>query len=157
MLYFSLFCSDGLVAINKPYGVGLQKKGIPGNDESLFAVEDVLPELSQALSLKSLKPAKLTERFTSGISLLTSSDSAANEKIRKCYKINETLHMHTYTYWAVTLGEPIPSKHQGKVGLAWVTNKDIEGKLVSVASEICTISVQCCTVYTALFVSAQDP
>ena len=122
-----------MIAINKPYGVGLQKRGKPGDNESLFVIEDALPELSEALNVKPLKPAKMTERFTSGISLFTCSDTTADQRIKKCYKINETLNTHTFTYWAVTLGEPIPSKKQEKVGLAWVTNKDIDGKLVSIA------------------------
>jgi hypothetical protein len=66
------FNSDGLIAINKPFGVLLMKNGLTtGHSESLFSQQSTDFSGIQTQCRKIL-PAKLVERFSRGISLFAS-------------------------------------------------------------------------------------
>ena len=64
------FNSDGLIAINKPFGVPLMKNGLTtGHSESLFSRQSTDFSGIQTQCRKIL-PAKLVERFSRGIFLI---------------------------------------------------------------------------------------
>ena len=126
-----IFKLDGIIAINKPYGVPLKHLDAVGADECLFSIEDCLADMREILQCGPIKPVKFTERFTSGVSLLTYSDAAA-EKIKKCYKINQSRKLPTFSYWAITMGSPIPEQLAlQEVGLTWLAVKDTDTRVVS--------------------------
>jgi len=70
------FNSDGLIAINKPFGVPRMKNGLTtGHSESLFSIDKALFPLASKLNVEQILPAKLVERFSIGISLFTSKEN----------------------------------------------------------------------------------
>ena len=121
--------ADGLIAINKPYGVALQSRDGAGGG-SPFSLADALPALENTLKCGKISPAKITERFTSGVSLFTT-DQHAVDRIRKSYEVNHSLKILPMKYWAVTLGTPQPQESQVKVALSWITHQNDERKSVS--------------------------
>ncbi len=122
--------SDGLIAINKPFGVPLQKlNGLAGPNESLFSIEEALIPLASLLQVEKILPAKMTERFSSGVSLFASEEKVI-EKIRRTYNINKANKVHTFKYLAVTIGEPKPSASRETVGIGSFEHKDVARKLV---------------------------
>lgn len=122
--------SDGLIAINKPFGVPLMKTGLTtGHSESLFSIEEALIPLASKLNIEKLLPAKLVERFSSGISLFSCQEKVV-DKIQQCYISNKREKIHTFKYLAVTIGEPKPSASKGTVGMGLFEHKDLTRKLV---------------------------
>jgi len=91
---------SGLVVLNKPYG--LPRK--PSND-SLYALEPVLPILSDKLGVKSLNIVKCTERFTSGITLLGTS-SETSEKYHKALRRSAADRILPTSHLAIVKGSP---------------------------------------------------
>merc|ERR1712071_145039 len=124
-----IYNQDGIIAINKPYGVPVQKKSqVFGENESLFSIEEALKDLAGILGHERIVPAKVTERFTSGISLLTYHE-AGSSKIRKCFINNRSMQIPAYKYVAVTVGELQAMKYRDTVGLGWLTHSDYPGKV----------------------------
>lgn len=121
----TIVIADGLVAINKPYGLGVHKSTSAAEGESPFCMDDIMEELGWRLGHSAaLQPIKFTERFTSGVSLLTTSDETA-ARVRRCYAVNESLKLPTFAYWAVTLGQPAPDERAlHRSGLSWVSSRD---------------------------------
>ena len=86
IIYFN---SDGLIAINKPFGVPLMKNGLTtGHSESLFSIDEALIPLASKLKVEKILPAKLVERFSSGISLFASQEKVV-DKIQQSYISNK--------------------------------------------------------------------
>ena len=67
--------TDGLVAINKPYGIPL-RKALAGTTDNSYSIEESLDGLASALKVGRLVPLKITERYTSGVSIFTSAADA---------------------------------------------------------------------------------
>ena len=127
MIYFN---SDGLIAINKPFGVPLMKNGLTtGHSESLFSIDEALIPLASKLNVEKILPAKLVERFSSGISLFASQEKVV-DKIQQSYISNKIKKIHTFKYLAVTVGEPKPSAFKGIVGMGLFEHKELTKKLV---------------------------
>lgn len=121
---------DGLIAINKPYGVPLQKKdSTTGANECLFSLEEALVPLASLLEVEKLLPARMTERFSSGVSLFASQEKVV-EKIKRSYILNKIQNISTFKYLAITVGEPKPSAGEGTIGMGSFEHKDYLGKLV---------------------------
>jgi len=91
---------SGLVVLNKPYG--LPRKP---SDDSLYALESVLPLLSDRLEVKSLQIVKCTERFTSGITLLGTSN-ITSEKFHKAMRRCVTDRILPSSHLAIVKGSP---------------------------------------------------
>ena len=122
--------SDGLIAINKPFGIPLQKSGLAGPNESLFSLEEALIPLASLLKVDKILPAKMTERFSSGVSLFASEDKVM-ERIQRSYNVNRTKRILTYKYLAVTIGEPQPAAGKATVGMGFFEHKDVTRKMVN--------------------------
>lgn len=121
---------DGLIAINKPYGVPLQKQGLTiGRNDCPFSLEEALIPLALLLQVEKLWPVKMAERFSSGVSIFTSKEKMV-EKIRHSYVLNKARGISTFKYLAITVGEPKPSTGKGTVGMGSFEHKDFVGKLV---------------------------
>ncbi|XP_057373214.1 mitochondrial mRNA pseudouridine synthase RPUSD3-like [Daphnia carinata] len=130
-----IYNKDGLIAINKPYGVPLLKNGlIKGSNESLFSIEEALTPLASLLNVEKLLPAKMVERFASGISLFASKEKVI-DKIRQSYINNKSKKIYTFKYLAVTIGEPKPSSSRGTVGMGFFEHQDIEKKLLAIMKD----------------------
>eukprot|EP00088_Acartia_fossae_P003673 TRINITY_DN11572_c0_g1_i2.p2 TRINITY_DN11572_c0_g1~~TRINITY_DN11572_c0_g1_i2.p2 ORF type:complete len:413 (-),score=57.59 TRINITY_DN11572_c0_g1_i2:265-1503(-) len=77
ILYYNPDDKNGLVGINKPYGLPVH----PSKDTE-FNLVSCIPAIANHLELDHLELIKSTERYTSGITLLASSKDAL-EKIQK--------------------------------------------------------------------------
>ena len=109
----------------------LQKQNqVFGKFESLFSIEEALNDLAAALGYDKLLPVKTTERFTSGVSLFSSTE-AATSKIRKCFANNRSTQVPTYKFLAITIGELQQMNCPDTVSLGWLTDPDYLGKVVT--------------------------
>ncbi|KAK4011256.1 hypothetical protein OUZ56_020369 [Daphnia magna] len=130
-----IYNKDGLIAINKPYGVPLLKDGlIKGPNEMMFSIEEALTPLASLLNVEKLLPAKMVEKFASGVSLFASQEKMV-DKIRQSYITNKAKKIHTFKYLAVTIGEPKPSSSRGTVGMGFFEHQGIEGKLLAIMKD----------------------
>ena len=121
---------DGLLAINKPYGVPLRKmEQTAGPNESLFALEEALDDLATLFKIDKLLPAKVTERFVSGVSLFITCDKV-KEKIDSSFRVNYSEKILSSKYLAVTLYEPKPASIKETVGVGFITHPSLTGRLV---------------------------
>lgn len=100
-----------MIAINKPYGVPLKKSEQADCDSKhqQYSIEDALVPLASLLNVKTLIPAKMTERFSSGVSLLASQEEIIS-KIIHSYNVNKSKKIQTFKYLALTIGEPKPKE-----------------------------------------------
>ena len=132
MLILRLLFPDGLVAINKPYGVSLQKleEAVIGPNQSPFAVEDVLRDLAALLQVDNLEPVKFAERYTTGVTLFASRDGI-KEKIKGAMMKNRSMKIPPMKYLAVTLYQPQPLSITETVGFGSFSHQDYPGKLVN--------------------------
>nr|XP_050864078.1 pseudouridylate synthase RPUSD4, mitochondrial-like [Vespula vulgaris] len=110
-----IYNEDGLVAINKPYGISARKLLIANktysNTYSMvpngvdYTLDDSLQFLAEKLGYTKLIIVKTPEKFMSGVTLL-----AANEKlqdaIRTSYQRAIGMQLLNKTYWIVTLRVP---------------------------------------------------
>ncbi|XP_008544089.1 mitochondrial mRNA pseudouridine synthase RPUSD3 [Microplitis demolitor] len=121
-----IYNKDGLVAINKPYGIssrtlGEEKKGknaiISGIfNEKKYVLTDALPLIANALGYESLVIAKTPEKYTSGIVLLSASDKVT-EAVAKSLRVAEGKRIIPRTYWTVTRRVPIFPSGERRVAM----------------------------------------
>ncbi|XP_045133597.1 mitochondrial mRNA pseudouridine synthase RPUSD3-like isoform X2 [Portunus trituberculatus] len=124
-----VYNNDGLIALNKPYGVGMTKldrskaTGPHTTVETLNmgitlphvpAMSQVLPFLKEQYAADHLEIVKSTERWSSGLMLLSTS-SKLTEKIQKCLRRCKAMSQPAMTYRAITVGLPSPASIATKV------------------------------------------
>lgn len=120
---------DGLVIVNKPYGVGvtppnrnkylsesyLQNTAVLG--ETIETLSDALPYVAEELGYRALIPIKTPGRYASGITVL-SADESVTKKVRKSLIYSKEKDKVIYNYWLVVIGEPQPDTGSEKIGIA---------------------------------------
>ncbi|XP_015112840.1 mitochondrial mRNA pseudouridine synthase RPUSD3 [Diachasma alloeum] len=116
-----IYNKDGLVAINKPYGISAQTltgdeglvnklpSGIP--NEVDYTVKDALPIIARRLGYESLRIIKTPEKFTSGVTLLGASEKIETA-VAKSLRIAEGARILSRTFWTVT--RDVPRKLEGE-------------------------------------------
>lgn len=101
-----------------------------GPNESLFALEEALDGLANIFKTDKLLPAKITERFVSGVSLFITCDTV-REKIDFSSRVNHSEKILSSKYLAVTLYEPKPASIKETVGVGFITHPSLPGRLVT--------------------------
>ncbi|XP_043256990.1 mitochondrial RNA pseudouridine synthase RPUSD4-like [Colletes gigas] len=108
---------DGLVALNKPYGVSHQRihNEIGASDIPNFVdytLEDALPHIAKQLNYSNLIVVKKPEKYMTGITLLAA-DSKIVDNVKLALRRGNN---YTSTYWALTIR--VPNKLWGEEHLA---------------------------------------
>lgn len=113
-----LYQDDKIVAIEKPWGVGIHrphptiKKQTEYLMEALsfgdprFCIDDALPFLQDNMRVKNLRTVRPLDRFESGIVLLAK-DEDGERAIAKSWKRAKTLAKPHLKYWCITKGYPV--------------------------------------------------
>lgn len=126
-----IYNKDGLLILNKPYGVGLSHsptsaqhsrltdKVIVG--QSQYYLTEALPHIAENLGCSNLTVLKMPERYTSGVTLLSSCNKVM-DKVRACMKKASGRLQLCAHYWAVVIGNPQPDSAFQKVGLTLEEN-----------------------------------
>ncbi|XP_076177829.1 pseudouridylate synthase RPUSD4, mitochondrial isoform X2 [Ptiloglossa arizonensis] len=114
-----IYNKDGLVVLNKPYGISHEKGKYketsfyhPICNSVNYTLEDALPYIAEQLKYSKLTVVKKPEKYMSGITLLAK-DSNVQEKIQLALRRGNNF---TSTYWIVTCR--VPNKLKGKEHLA---------------------------------------
>ncbi|XP_003707989.1 pseudouridylate synthase RPUSD4, mitochondrial [Megachile rotundata] len=108
-----IFNEDGLVALNKPYGikrdgVKVSAYGVPNAVN--YTLTEAVPYISKHLGYPNLAIIKCPEMYMSGVTLL-----ATNEKIQRAVEVSVIQNKYlSYKYWVVTCGKPkqLEGKHR---------------------------------------------
>lgn len=109
-----IYNKDGLIAINKSYGVPVYKikenklfqaMNMPFTGSSTFSIEESLPLLKDLLQVEKLYLVKSTERYSSGILLLCSNEKVM-ENVRKAFRRAKAKNEPYLIYWALIKGCP---------------------------------------------------
>ncbi|KMQ97959.1 rna pseudouridylate synthase domain-containing protein 4-like protein [Lasius niger] len=127
-----LYNADGIVAINKPYGIPIYNKA--GNtDSSLkichkivgavdYAINDSLPYLAKELDVPVLIPCMGSEKYMTGVYVFGINDDACKQidEARRRFQIGKYRK-----YWAVTIR--VPNEIKGKYHLGMTLQKSSLG------------------------------
>lgn len=128
-----IFNKDGLVAINKPYGIrrgeGNHPYGIPNAVK--YTLEDAVPYISKQLGYPSLTIFKCPEIYMSGVTLLT-----ANTKVERAVQVSIIRNNFlSPKYWVVTRDGPTELEGKHRLAMKIIRRPDCErGKAVIVTS-----------------------
>lgn len=126
-----IYHSDGIIAINKPYGISIIQQKVNANQPQQlthkivgavnYSIQDVLPYLAKELDVPILIPCFGSERYTSGVYVF-----GINDKV--CQQI-ETARQRTLgksrKYWLVTIR--VPNEIKGNYRLAMILKKSVLG------------------------------
>ncbi|KYN28389.1 PREDICTED: RNA pseudouridylate synthase domain-containing protein 4-like [Trachymyrmex cornetzi] len=125
-----IYNSDGIIAINKPYGIPLYSKSDVNSRLHLYhkiagaanySINDVLPYLAKELDVPMLIPSFGAEKYTSGVYIF-----GINEKV--CYQLDLSRRRNQgryKKYWVVTTR--VPNEIKGKHHLAMILKKSALG------------------------------
>ncbi|KAK7866657.1 hypothetical protein R5R35_000273 [Gryllus longicercus] len=120
---------DGLVVLNKPHGIGKEEPIINKSrierekrlrtaivGEKDFYLNEILPLLAHKLGYEHLETVKIPERYTSGVSVLSSSQELTNH-VKNCIQKGKNQGKILDTYHVVCVGTPSPISYKGKVAI----------------------------------------
>ncbi|XP_015601102.1 mitochondrial mRNA pseudouridine synthase RPUSD3 [Cephus cinctus] len=120
-----LYCHDGLVALNKPYGISgrtvFDKDGSKLKSENdipnsvNYTLTDAIPHIKRTLGYSSLEPIKIPEKYTSGVALFAVNEEI-KQKVMKCFREAQSIKVIPRTYWVVT--RYMPKEQEGHKHLA---------------------------------------
>ncbi|XP_031846941.1 pseudouridylate synthase RPUSD4, mitochondrial [Nomia melanderi] len=106
-----IYNKDGLVAINKPYGISVDRVNVQKVVHRIannvkYTIYDALPHIAKQLNFSGLTIIRKPEKYMTGIMLL-----AANPTVIR--KVNHALGRNTNakTYWVITTA--IPNQTEG--------------------------------------------
>ncbi|XP_070163935.1 pseudouridylate synthase RPUSD4, mitochondrial [Polyergus mexicanus] len=127
-----IYNTDGIVAINKPYGISIHNKNKNGNlsiknchkivDAVNYSVHDVLPYLARELDVPTLIPCMGSEKYMTGLYVFGINDDACQhiEKARRRFQMGKYKK-----YWAITTR--VPNDIKGKYHLGMILQKSSLG------------------------------
>ncbi|XP_076333664.1 mitochondrial mRNA pseudouridine synthase RPUSD3-like isoform X2 [Tachypleus tridentatus] len=126
-----VYNNDGLLVVNKPYGVPIYKHNYQTHEkkntitqtvlgsaqvECPYVLEDALDALKSYSQYPDLKIVKSAERYMSGIVLLAATENVA-KKIEKAIRSSKTRKQPFMNYWAITKGYPDSLMSEERVGI----------------------------------------
>lgn len=93
---------SGLVALNKPAGIPIKPL-----EDSQFSLDGAIPLIAKELGVERLHRVRAPERYSSGLTLLSASDSGLN-RIKRCLRRHDSADATTLkdVYLALTNGFP---------------------------------------------------
>lgn len=112
-----VYNKDGLVVLNKPYGVRRTldtstinvRNNVPNGID--YTLNDALPYIAKQLNYLNLTIIRCPEMYMSGITLL-----AANERVHNAIELAYVRsHFQVNTYWIITVG--VPKQLQGQINM----------------------------------------
>ncbi|XP_076635911.1 pseudouridylate synthase RPUSD4, mitochondrial [Colletes latitarsis] len=112
-----IYNKDGLVVLNKPYGIihqRIHEETISSNIPNFvdYTLEDALPHIAKQLNYSNLIVVKKPEKYMTGITLLAR-DSKIQDNIKLALRRGNNF---TSTYWAITIR--VPNTLRGEEHLA---------------------------------------
>lgn len=127
-----IYNRDGLVVLNKPYGIGLSPPPIVTSQHSKYTdkildgqrqyyLMEAVPHVAGNLGYKNLTVLKIPERYASGVTVLSSCEKVV-DKIKTCLKKASGHQQLCAHYWTVVIGNPQPNSAFVKVGLTFKEN-----------------------------------
>ncbi|TGZ49337.1 pseudouridylate synthase RPUSD4, mitochondrial [Temnothorax longispinosus] len=126
-----IYNEDGIIAINKPYGISMLNS-MPKTNRRLqlthkivgavnYSVQDTLPYLAKELDVPILIPCLGAEKYMSGVYVF-----GINDKVCRQIEIARNRTAGKYKrYWAVTIR--VPNEIKGKYHLAMILKKSTLG------------------------------
>ncbi|PNF34885.1 hypothetical protein B7P43_G01411 [Cryptotermes secundus] len=131
-----IYNKDGLLVLNKPYGIGLSPSPTPSAQhsrhtdkmivgQSQYYLTEALPHIAGNLGYNSLTVLKIPERYTSGVTVLSSCNKVM-DKVRTCMKKASGRLQSCAYYWAVVIGNPQTDSAIQKLGLTFKENPTID-------------------------------
>ena len=111
---------SGLIAINKPFGLGL----LPGDNKDI-SLTCALPELASALEVQNLSVIKSSGKFISGCTLLNAGSEKTHKHVSNCINRHQANKQLGTKYLAITNGIPRTS---GKLETVDVSLEKIKTK-----------------------------
>ncbi|KAG8225385.1 hypothetical protein J437_LFUL016810 [Ladona fulva] len=135
LLRNTIYNENGLIALNKPYGLGIQPPSklrdtrittaIPNSEN--YTIAEVLPLLGNNYGVDRLMIVKSPEKYSSGITLLATSNEVF-EKVVKCKRRDLASVRLTSKYLAVVVGQPKVSLKNETVNYLLVKSPDGKSK-----------------------------
>lgn len=128
-----IYNEDGLIILNKPYGLKKEGKEEYRNNLQIarhpsvsnihhLSFAEVLTPLSENLSVDQLNLVKLPDRYISGVSIATSKE-IATRRIANCLKNPK---LKPYTFLALCIGVPAVEEDTIKIGVTFKTKNDMK-------------------------------
>ncbi|CAK9805915.1 Pseudouridylate synthase RPUSD4, mitochondrial [Anthophora quadrimaculata] len=119
-----IYNKDGLLVLNKPYGIPrgngnneFNKTNYVSNSVH-YTLEDALPYICSQLKYPQLTISKCPEKYMSGITLLAT-DAKVLHAIELAYTRS---YFFGNTYWVVTVGVPSVPSHSYRLALKLISN-----------------------------------
>ncbi|KAK2587123.1 hypothetical protein KPH14_002885 [Odynerus spinipes] len=106
-----IYNKDGLVAINKPYGISAKQPNINENADKVYSkvpnaadytLSDSIPYIAKKLGYPELVVVKAPEKFMSGVTLLAA-NVTTQEAIQSSYVKAIGMNLLNKVYWIVTI------------------------------------------------------
>ncbi|XP_076751731.1 pseudouridylate synthase RPUSD4, mitochondrial [Xylocopa sonorina] len=129
-----IYNKDGLVALNKPYGIRCSRvqsdkntyNNIPNGVN--YTLEDVLPYICDRLNYQNLKIVRCPELYMSGVTLL-----AANANIQNAVSLAYIRsHFFANTYWIITIGVPRELRGQHRLAIKLISKPPLKHKKATI-------------------------
>ena len=132
-----IYNKDGLVVLNKPYGIRrksldtsiihVQSK-VPNSVD--YTLDDALPYIAKQLNYLNLTIVKCPEIYMSGITLL-----AANEHVHRAIELAYARsHFQANTYWIVTVGISKQLEGQIRLGMKPISDPQFKHRKIILTS-----------------------
>ncbi|KZC10958.1 PREDICTED: ribosomal large subunit pseudouridine synthase C-like [Dufourea novaeangliae] len=119
-----IYNSDGLIALNKPYGIGTEKGAVQTKyavpNAVDYTLQDALPHIAEHLKYPKLTVVRNPEKYMSGVTLLAG-DSQVQDKIEKSLRRGNNF---TKTYLVITTSVPKRLKGKEKLAMEMISNPD---------------------------------
>lgn len=126
-----IYNKDGLVILNKPYGIKCRspdastihvQNNVPNGVD--YTLNDALPYIAKQLNYLNLTIVRYPEMYMSGITLL-----AADERVHHAIEVAYARsHFQVNTYWIITVGTPRQLQGQVRLGMQTISNPQFKHK-----------------------------
>ncbi|CAL7946397.1 unnamed protein product [Xylocopa violacea] len=128
-----IYIKDGLVALNKPYGIRCSKPLIRNTCNNIpngvdYAIKDALPYICDQLNYSNLIVVRCPERYMSGVTLL-----AADENVERAVNL-AFVHSKFFanSYWVITVGVPRKLEDKHRLGMRLISNSTSNSKRATI-------------------------
>lgn len=126
-----VYNEGGIIAINKPYGIAQRSMNtyvtdpqhvvstlnVSSAENAPYTIAEAIPLMKEILQVADLDVVKATERYTSGITFLASSEIAKKAIVNGLNR-TKLRHVKPYTYLAVGVGPFVKDAEEQTVGIS---------------------------------------
>ncbi|XP_076246129.1 mitochondrial mRNA pseudouridine synthase Rpusd3 [Calliopsis andreniformis] len=123
-----IYNQDGLVALNKPYGISVQNSQTKSDayipNATNYGLKDALPYIAQELNYSELTIVRKPEKYMTGVTLLS-----ANSKVQNAVELSLRRGQNfTKTYWMITTRVPHQIKGKAHLGIKLAVHHHLKSK-----------------------------